>query len=91
MTTNAAHILSEDTAPRVRARGSHHQSVTSSNVKHWEYRASTLELVVTFLGGEIYRYRNVPVRTWNALVRADSKGEALARLVIDKYPFTRVK
>jgi hypothetical protein len=91
VTTNAARILSEDNAPRVRAKGSHHQSVDSSNVKHWEYRASTLELVVTFLGGEIYRYRNVGPKTWAALAKAKSKGEALARLVIDKFPFTKVK
>jgi hypothetical protein len=69
----------------------HHQTVDSSNVKHWTYFPSTLELSVTFSGGEVYRYRNVGPKTWAALAKAKSKGEALARLVIDKYPFTQVK
>ena len=90
MAGNAARILAEDTL-RVRAKGVHHQSVDSSNVKHWTYFPGTLELLVVFTGGEKYRYRNVGPKTWAALAKAKSKGEALARLVIDKYPFSQVK
>ena len=83
----AAEILSNDT--RVRAKGRHHQEVDSTNIEHWEYRAATLELTVKFLSGPTYVYRRVPPQTWAALRKADSAGDAFARLVRDKYPFTK--
>ena len=88
MVSNAARILA---TPHVRAVGFHHQTVVSSNIASWEYRASTLELVVTFSGGEVYRYRGVSRQTWQALAKADSKGEAFARLIVDKYRFSKAK
>lgn len=66
------------------------QSVRSSNIKSVGYDERTMTLEIEFTSGEIYQYLNVPVATFQALMRASSHGRYLNEHIKDKYRFKRV-
>lgn len=66
--------------------------VQSSNVAAIGYEDGAL--YVRYKGGAVYRYANVPLHLYEALLRAPSVGQFLRSMVIlhpDRYPFTQAR
>ena len=59
--------------------------VKSSHLKHVEYGAKDRSLVITFKNGDKYKYADVPIRTYQELLNADSVGEHFASEIRDNY------
>lgn len=66
------------------------QVVTSQIIHSVGYDAATSTLEVQFRNGWLYRYDDVPVETYRALMSADSHGRFLKRNIVDKFATTRV-
>jgi hypothetical protein len=67
------------------------QTVRSSNLDSVAYCEQTADLYVTFKGGGVYRYRDVPSQdTMTSLVEARSPGSALAALVKPSFEYARI-
>lgn len=71
------------TAPRL-------ASVASSSIAAIGYNAEERALWVQFVSGRTYRYDDVPQATYEAFLRADSKGRFFNREIRDTYPYTPV-
>ena len=66
-------------------------SVLSSSIAAVGYDGSERVLFVRFREGmRLYRYRGVPLPTFQALLEAPSKGRFLAGEIRDRYPYERV-
>jgi hypothetical protein len=59
--------------------------VKSSHLKHVEYGPKDRSLVITFKNGDKYKYSDVPIRTYQDLLNADSKGEHFNSEIRDTY------
>ncbi len=66
------------------------QVVTSQIIQSVGYDADALVLEVQFRNGWLYRYDDVPVEIYRALMAADSHGRYLKRNIVDKFTTTRV-
>jgi len=69
------------------------ESVTfekSSHLAGATFDAARGALRVTFRGGAVYEYRDVPPVAWEGLCRADSAGKFLAAEIKPAYPCERV-
>lgn len=64
--------------------------VESSSVTSVGYDAGLSVLELEFRNGGVYRYFAVPASVHEALMRSESKGAFVSRLVRDAYPFVRV-
>lgn len=64
--------------------------VDSSNIEAIGYDENTRELWIRFLEGGTYLYSNVPLATYEDIMRADSKGSYLNREVKPNYQYRRV-
>jgi hypothetical protein len=62
----------------------------SSAIKAASYQAANEKLVITYTGGSMYLYSDVPAQTATDFKDAESKGRYLVEHVKDKYPFTLV-
>ena len=62
----------------------------SSSVASVGYDAALAVLELEFRSGGVYRYFAVPAAVHEALMRSQSKGAFVSRLVRDVYPFARV-
>lgn len=65
----------------------HVQSSMMSNV---EYEEHSRALEVTFTGGKVYRYFDVPPVLYHALLAADSKGAFLNKHILNRFDFKEV-
>lgn len=66
-------------------------SVSSSNVESvGPYNPVSGVLHVTFTGGRTYRYHNVPIHEYVALVRAPSKGQHVNAFLAYSYYYERL-
>lgn len=63
----------------------------SSNVAGFVHDDASHDLDVTFHGGRVYRYQNVPVEKFKALQSAPSKGTYINEHVIPHHTFTRIR
>lgn len=67
----------------------------SSMLRRGAYDASSRELLVQFcsdakgVGGDVYRYDNVPMHVWTGLLTAPSHGRFFLAEVKDKFTFQR--
>lgn len=64
--------------------------VVSDALEDIEYNYEYNSLRVRFTSGSRYRYRNVPLRIWNGLVKASSKGTFFNEHILDNYKFQRI-
>ena len=63
--------------------------VTSSNLKAVGYDEATQVMEVEFHKGPVYRYKGVPVDTYETLMRCDSPGAYFSMAVKGKYEFEK--
>lgn len=54
------------------------------------YNSDWHHLYAEFRSGDIYCYRNVPVRHYEELLVADSKGKYFRRHILNRYPYQRI-
>ena len=66
------------------------RKVESTNVASVGFDPKRKVLEVEFQTGAVYQYREVPKPTYDALLKADSKGRYLAANVKGKYPYERI-
>jgi KTSC domain len=59
--------------------------VKSSHLKHVEYKATDRSMIIQFKNGDKYLYKDVPIRTYQDLLNADSKGEHFNSEIRDTY------
>lgn len=66
-------------------------SVTSSNLESVGYDETTQILEVAFKHGGIYRYFDVPIEVYSALIVAASVGSFFAQNIKNQYRYERVQ
>jgi len=62
----------------------------SSVIRSYRYDPLEHHLDLVFVSGRRYRYHEVPEETYDAMLRAFSKGEFFNERIRDQYRFTRV-
>jgi len=65
-------------------------AVNSTNLRSIGYHRGLRLLEIEFQSGSIYRYRNVPLNTYGALMGADSKGRHFSQQIRGRYEFKRI-
>jgi len=65
-------------------------AVTSRSLSSVSFQKSSRTLEVEFHSGAIYRYYDVPERTYTELLRATSKGRYFSARIRGKHRFERV-
>jgi hypothetical protein len=63
--------------------------VNSTNVRSVGYHRGARVLEVEFKVGSVYRYREVPLDAYEALMHAESKGRHFSRNIRGQYEFRR--
>jgi KTSC domain-containing protein len=63
--------------------------MASTTVQHISYDEAARELHVTFVGGAIYTYYDVPAQVYRSFRTAESKGQFFNQFVRDRYDFRR--
>lgn len=66
-------------------------SVVSSNIDRVGYEESSQTLEMTFKGGGVYEYSNVPESVFNALRSASSVGRYFAQHIKDRYRCRKIR
>lgn len=61
----------------------------SSHIKGVGYVAREQTLYLKFNNEAIYSYLNVPIETFRALIKAESKGQFFAKEIKGKFSFQR--
>lgn len=64
--------------------------VTSSNIASIGYDPGSMTLEVEFKNGAVYQYFDVPDAVYQEFMRADSKGQFLARNIKHNYRYVRL-
>ena len=62
--------------------------VTSSNIKAIDYKDG--ELIVEYLSGAIYKYKNVPRERFKEFMESESKGRYMNESIKGHYEYERV-
>lgn len=62
----------------------------STVVAHMKYDASNHTLLIKYVSGMVYRYKNVPAQVYVEMRAAPSKGQFLNRFIKGKYAFDKV-
>jgi hypothetical protein len=55
-----------------------------------EYDASTRTLVIRYVSGMVYRYKDVPAEVYAEMKAAFSKGQFLNRFIKGKYAYEKL-
>jgi hypothetical protein len=61
--------------------------VISSALVSVKYDAASGDLEIRFVSGRTYRYSNVPLDVYEALLKAESKGVFFNVQIRDRYPY----
>lgn len=61
--------------------------VSSTAIRAIDYDAATRQLRVTFPGGNIYKYYDVPRSVYESFLQAESKGLYFNGYIRDRYDF----
>ena len=72
-------------------RAGHFKPVRSSMLTSVRYDHDTRELDIAFTSGKTYRYLNVPLETYVALLDAESKGEFFNDNIKDEFVYAEVR
>jgi hypothetical protein len=75
---------------RSKALGVTTSPVGSTAVKEFGYDAHSQSLLVTFTTGRSYAYKGVPLKTYQAMQNANSKGRFVNSAIKDKFPYSRL-
>lgn len=67
------------------------KEVKSSNIKSIGYDEENKNLEIEFHLGAVYSYTGVPKEAYDALMAAESKGSAFARLIKGVFNYHKVK
>lgn len=62
----------------------------SSNLESCEFDSETGVLVIDFVAGSTYKYKNVPANIYHGLLAAESHGKFFHENIRDKFPYHRV-
>jgi hypothetical protein len=62
----------------------------STVIASTEYDASTRTLLVKYVSGMMYRYKDVPAEVYSEMRAAFSKGQFLNRFIKGKYAFEKI-
>ena len=62
---------------------------STTTIQHISYDEAAHELHVTFAGGAIYTYYNVPAHVYRSFRTAEAKGQYFRQFVADRYDFRR--
>ena len=60
-------------------------------ISYYSYDASTHTLIITFVSGMIYHYKNFPESVYERMKKVSSKGIFFNRYIKDKYEFERIE
>lgn len=63
----------------------------SSVISSITYDASSSTLRITFVSGNIYDYKDVPILVYQFIKKSASKGIFFNQYIKGKYPFRRIK
>jgi hypothetical protein len=63
----------------------------SAVIAGFEYDDATCTLIVRYVSGKTYHYKNVPAQIYNQMRSAFAKGIFLNRQIKGKYPFEEIK
>lgn len=66
------------------------EKVESSMIDQMGYNKESKELMVQFVNGGIYSYKDVPEKVFEGLKKAESKGKYFLKKIKDKHEFERV-
>lgn len=64
------------------------REVLSSNVRKIGYHEG--DLIVEYLSGAKYRYKNVPKKLYDAMLESDSKGRFMNNSIKGKFEFEKM-
>ncbi|MGM9475606.1 KTSC domain-containing protein [Pedobacter sp. GSP4] len=62
----------------------------SSVINHFSYDEHTKSLKITFVTGMVYRYQDVPEKTYKMLKASISKGRYFNRYIKEKFKFQKL-
>nr|WP_084407116.1 KTSC domain-containing protein [Pedobacter panaciterrae] len=63
----------------------------SSVIRHFNYVQNSSTLYITFLSGTAYKYKNVPLGIYDALIVADSKGRYFNSHIKNKFKYQKIR
>jgi len=63
----------------------------SSVIDHFNYDQKSQTLVITFVTGLVYKYKNVPEEIYQMLKISGSKGRYFNHFIKDKFKFTKIE
>jgi KTSC domain len=63
----------------------------SSVISYYHYDSVAKTLIITFVSGMVYHYKNVPKAVYDRMKAVTSKGIFLNKFIKDKYEFERVE
>ncbi len=62
----------------------------SSVISYYHYNAEAKILVITFVSGMIYHYKNAPQAIYERMKAVKSKGRFFNKFIKDQYAFEKV-
>jgi len=62
----------------------------STVISHMNYNAGEETLTITFVSGEVYEYRDVPVEVFAEMKAARSKGTYLNQHIKGRFAFEKI-
>jgi hypothetical protein len=62
----------------------------SSVISYYHYDATAKTLIIAFVSGMVYHYKNVPKAVYDRMKAVASKGIFFNQFIKDKYEFERV-
>jgi len=63
----------------------------SSVINHFNYDEKSHKLLITFVTGLVYEYKNVPAEIYQMLKISGSKGRYFNHFIKDKFKFTKIE
>lgn len=65
--------------------------MSSTVITHFNYQPDSGLLIVHYISGAIYSYKNVPPEVYEAIKSAFSKGQFLNSKIKGQYPFEKLR
>jgi len=62
----------------------------STVIDHFSYDADNEILIITFLSGNVYAYKDVPEKVYKLMKASRSKGKYFNHVIKDNYTFERL-
>ena len=82
--------VQENTSDRDEKKAGEFQRVNSSMLRKVRYDPKKKFLDVVFRTGDTYRYKGVPAREYEGLMKADSHGKYMQENIIDHYETNKI-